>query len=123
MVTRSPCTNRSQQRGKDDGSSQPSAAYTLSQTATARTSSASSNSSSQTQTTTQAVFADPDRYAAPFFPVAEELYQKGDAAEKNGDLDAARDFFLRCGAVYRIARFPINRSPATQKAWELGLDA
>lgn len=70
-----------------------------------------------------AVFSDPDRYAAPFFPVAEELYQNGDVAEKSGDLDAARDFFLRCAAVYRIARFPINRSPATQKAWERGLDA
>lgn len=70
-----------------------------------------------------AVFADPDNYAAPFFPVAEKLYEQGNAAEQSGDLDAARDFFLRCAAVYRIARFPINRSPATHKAWERGLDA
>ncbi|KAJ5729802.1 uncharacterized protein N7483_004310 [Penicillium malachiteum] len=50
------------------------------------------------------VFHDPDAYAAPFFPVA-------------------RDLYLRAAAVFRIARFPINRSPASHKAWQYGKEA
>lgn len=67
-----------------------------------------------------AVFADPDTYAAAFFPTAEDLYARAEAAATN---DEKRDLFLRCAAVYRMARVPLNRTPLTQKAWELGLQA
>ncbi|KAK2603895.1 hypothetical protein QQS21_003930 [Conoideocrella luteorostrata] len=70
-----------------------------------------------------AVFFDPDKYAKPFFPVGEDLVNEAKKAEEAGDRDRARDLFLRAGAVYRIARFPIIRSPLGQKAWELGKEA
>ncbi|KAF4458737.1 yellowish-green 1 [Fusarium albosuccineum] len=70
-----------------------------------------------------AVFFDPDEYAKPFFPIAEDLVSQARDAEKAGDIDKAREMFLRAGAVYRIARFPINRGRLGQKAWELGKEA
>ena len=62
----------------------------------------------------------PDDYAAAFFPTAEQLVNSAEQAEKEGETAEARDLYLRAAAVYRIARFPINRSRQTQLAWELG---
>ncbi len=66
------------------------------------------------------IFYRPDEYAKPFFPVAENLVQAAVKAEQQGEKEKALDFYLRAAAVYRIARFPINRSPVSQKAWECG---
>ena len=62
----------------------------------------------------------PDDYARPFLPAGERLVVQAEDAASNGGVDAARDFFLRAAAVYRIARFPINRSPLGNEAWERG---
>ncbi len=62
----------------------------------------------------------PDEYAKPFFPVAEGLVRKAAEAEAQSDNAKALDLYLRAAAVYRIARFPINRSPTSQEAWEKG---
>jgi acetyl esterase/lipase len=62
----------------------------------------------------------PDDYAKPFFPVAGQLMADAQEAASGGRTLAARDLFLRAAAVYRIARFPINRSPLSQDAWEKG---
>ena len=62
----------------------------------------------------------PDDYAKPFLPVAENLVAQAGEAERQGDTPKARDLYLRAAAVYRIARFPINRSPISQEAWEKG---
>lgn len=62
----------------------------------------------------------PDEYAKPFLPVAERLAADARDAQSRGDVAGARDLFLRAAAVYRIARFPINRSELSQRAWELG---
>ena len=62
----------------------------------------------------------PDEYALPFFPVAEKLVSLAAEAEAKSDTAQARDLYLRAAAVYRIARFPVNRSTASQQAWELG---
>lgn len=62
----------------------------------------------------------PDVYAKPFFPVAKNLAALADDAEQQSDIAKARDLYLRAAAVYRIARFPINRSPISQEAWERG---
>ncbi|GLA84757.1 hypothetical protein AtubIFM56815_008972 [Aspergillus tubingensis] len=69
------------------------------------------------------VLYDPDRYAKPFFPVADDLVQRAKEYETVGDLENARDLFLRAASVYRIARFPIPRSPLGKKAWGLGREA
>jgi len=66
------------------------------------------------------ILARPDDYAVPFLPVAEKLVHSAADAEKVEDKSKARDLYLRAAAVYRIARFPINRSPVSQKAWERG---
>ena len=70
-----------------------------------------------------AVLYDPNRYAAPFLPVGEDLVRQAKEAEAASDKDKARELFLRAGAVYRIARFPVIRSPFGKKAWELGREA
>ncbi len=70
-----------------------------------------------------AILHRPDEYARPFFPVADALVMQAGGALAAGRVDEARDRFLRAAAVYRIARFPINRSPLTQAAWEKGKDA
>jgi len=62
----------------------------------------------------------PDDYAKPFFPVAGQLMADAREAASGDRTLAARDLFLRAAAVYRIARFPINRSPLSQDAWEKG---
>ena len=62
----------------------------------------------------------PDDYATPSSPVAGKLVADAREAASNGRTTQARDLFLRAAAVYRIARFPINRSPLSQDAWENG---
>ena len=62
----------------------------------------------------------PDEYAKPFLPVGERLTRMAAQAEAQGDAANARDLYLRAAAVYRIARFPINRSPLGHEAWERG---
>jgi Esterase FrsA-like len=62
----------------------------------------------------------PDDYATPFLPVAQQLVTDAEAAAANGSTGEARDLFLRAAAVYRIARFPVNRSPLSPMAWEKG---
>ena len=62
----------------------------------------------------------PDEYAKPFFPVAENLVVLAEQAEAQGDTAKAKDFYLRAAAVYRISRFPINRSEVSQFAWLKG---
>ena len=68
------------------------------------------------------ILFEPDAYAEPFFPVARDLTTRAEAAERNGDLTQAQDLFLRASAVYRIARFPVNRKecPLNSEAWTLG---
>jgi hypothetical protein len=58
----------------------------------------------------------PDDYAKPFFPIAAQLATQAREAASNGRTAEARNLFLRAAAVYRIARFPINRSPLSQDA-------
>jgi hypothetical protein len=62
----------------------------------------------------------PDDYAKPFFPVAERLLAQAEQAVARADREPARELFHRAAAVYRIARFPINRSPLSQAAWVRG---
>ncbi len=65
----------------------------------------------------------PDEYAKPFFPVAENLVTLAGESEEKGDTAKAMELYLRAAAVYRIARFPINRSKVSQQAWEKGKQA
>ena len=65
----------------------------------------------------------PDDYARPFLPVGQRLRARAEDAASDGRVDAAKDLFLRAAAVYRIARFPINRSPLGNEAWESGKSA
>ncbi|KAJ5703262.1 hypothetical protein N7493_011651 [Penicillium malachiteum] len=67
------------------------------------------------------IFYDPDAYAAPFFPVGKRLLEEAQMAETT-DISATRDLYLRAAAVFRIARFPINRSPVSHRAWQYGKD-
>lgn len=67
-----------------------------------------------------AILHRPDDYARPFLPVAERLVAKAEEAATNGEVARARELYLRAATVYRIARFPINRSPLSQHAWEAG---
>ena len=62
----------------------------------------------------------PDDYAKPFQPVAEQLVADAEKAQSNGSIAEAKDLFLRAAAVYRISRFPINRSAVSQQAWDKG---
>ncbi|ETS83265.1 hypothetical protein PFICI_05141 [Pestalotiopsis fici W106-1] len=68
----------------------------------------------------EALVRDPDGYAASFLPAAAALVREAEASEKVQDTDRARDLFLRAAAIYRIARFPVNRSPLGHVAWEMG---
>ena len=62
----------------------------------------------------------PDEYARPFFPVAENLLARAEQAEARKDVSDARRLYLRAAAVFRMARFPINRSPVSEDAWRRG---
>ena len=67
-----------------------------------------------------AILRRPEEYAAPFLPVARRLATQAAEAEAAGDVAGARDTFLRASAVFRIARFPINRSRLGHQAWAEG---
>ena len=69
---------------------------------------------------TTGILKSPDDYATPFFSVAKDLVALADRAESEGDTVKACELFLRAAAVYRIARFPINRSPQSELAWQRG---
>lgn len=62
----------------------------------------------------------PDDYAAPFLPTGQRLVARAEAALSVGRAAQARDLFLHAAAVFRIARFPVVRSPLGQQAWEAG---
>ena len=62
----------------------------------------------------------PDDYAKPFLSIGENLVALAGQTEAMGGTARARGLFLRAAAVYCIARFPINRSPVSQEAWERG---
>lgn len=62
----------------------------------------------------------PDEYAKPFLAGGDRLGALAGQAEKEGDTAEALDLYLRAAAVYRIGRFPINRSPVSQEAWQRG---
>ena len=62
----------------------------------------------------------PDDYAAPFLDVGSRLVAQADEAGRQGLSDEAKALYLRAAAVYRIARFPIARSPLGYQAWESG---
>ncbi len=72
------------------------------------------------ESNSKVILADPDQFALPFFPVADDLVAQGSSKELDGHTDDARELYLRAAAVYRIARFPINRSCQSQKAWAAG---
>ncbi|GGY14799.1 hypothetical protein GCM10010358_78560 [Streptomyces minutiscleroticus] len=67
-----------------------------------------------------AILYRPDDYARPFLPIGDLLTVAAQAAAEQGAVDQARELFLRAAAVYRIARFPIVRSPLGQESWEKG---
>ncbi len=62
------------------------------------------------------ILYDPDAYATPFLPVGASLVKQAEEAESANDIEKAEELFLRAGAVYRIARFPVNRSKLSQEA-------
>ena len=62
----------------------------------------------------------PDEYARPFLPVADDLVALARRAEEEREDAKARDLYLRAAAVYRIGRFPVNRSGLSQEGWEKG---
>ena len=66
------------------------------------------------------IFLRPDDYAKPFLPIGEKLALMAEEAEKQGDTAKACELYLRAAAVFRISRFPINRSPLGQEAWQKG---
>ncbi|MCJ1335712.1 hypothetical protein MMC09_000985 [Bachmanniomyces sp. S44760] len=59
-----------------------------------------------------------DAYAESFFPAASKLMIEGEEAERAGKPETASQLYLRASALYRIARFPIPRSPQQKVAWE-----
>lgn len=69
------------------------------------------------------VFYNPDTYAEPFLPAAKALLADAKAAEQAGDIDKARELYLRAGTVCRIGRFPIVRSQLGRQLWELNKSA
>ena len=64
-----------------------------------------------------------DAYAGHFFPAAKALVDKAHNAENSSDLSQASALYLRAAALYRIARFPIPRSPKQKEAWQLNKEA
>ena len=67
-----------------------------------------------------AILYRPDDYAKPFFPVADGLAAAAQETLTDGSTAEARDLYPRAAAVYRIARFPVSRSPLGQQAWQKG---
>lgn len=62
----------------------------------------------------------PEEYAKPFLPAARQIAERAEEAASNGAAGEARELFLRAAAVYRMARFPIPRSPRGREAWQKG---
>ncbi len=62
----------------------------------------------------------PDDYARPFMPVGERLASRAAEALSQSKRDQALNLYLRAAAVFRIARFPINRPEVGQEAWQRG---
>jgi hypothetical protein len=62
----------------------------------------------------------PDEYARPFLAVGKRLASEAASAASRSRPDEAKNLYLRAAAVFRIARFPINRSKLGQEAWERG---
>ena len=67
-----------------------------------------------------AILYRPDDYASAFLPVGEHLTSQAADALSQSKSDQALNLYLRSAAVFRIARFPINRSKLGQEAWRLG---
>ncbi|KAF2760013.1 alpha/beta-hydrolase [Pseudovirgaria hyperparasitica] len=61
-----------------------------------------------------------DAYATVFIPYAEALTKIGERAEANNEKSKAAEFYHRASAIYRIARFPVIRSPVQQRCWSAG---
>ncbi len=62
----------------------------------------------------------PDDYAKPFMLMAKHLASCAEEALGAGRRDEAKNLYLCAAAVYRIARFPINRSRLGQEGWNKG---
>ena len=67
-----------------------------------------------------AILYRPDDYARPFLPAGDRLAAQAAEALSGSRVDEARSLLLRAAAVFRIARFPINRSELGQEAWRRG---
>lgn len=67
-----------------------------------------------------AILYRPDDYARPFLRVGDRLAAAARVAAEWDSAEQARELFLRAAAVYRMARFPIVRSPLGQEAWKKG---
>ena len=52
--------------------------------------------------------------------MGDQLAARAEEAIADGRSDRVRELFLRAAAVYRIARFPIVRSPLGEQAWDRG---
>ena len=59
-----------------------------------------------------------DRYARPFFPVAERLESLAVQAEDQGDVAKAAEYYLRAACVYRTARQPAPSCDTQRLAWQ-----
>ena len=53
-------------------------------------------------------------------PIGAALVKQAEEAERQNDWETAKELYVRAGAVYRIARFPIIRSKLSRQAWEAG---
>ena len=62
----------------------------------------------------------PDDYVKHFLPLAETRLEEASAAEAQGDESKASELYLRSAAIYRISRFPLNRSSLSESSWQLG---
>jgi hypothetical protein len=65
-----------------------------------------------------AIFNQPDEYAKNFLPAGNKLFEDGQVAEAKGDTVAAKELFLRAADIFCVAKFPIDRSPLTEQAWQ-----
>ena len=61
---------------------------------------------------------DREAWADAYSAVAEPFERAAGAAEREGDLDAARRNYLRASGLYRMARWPACNSPGKKAAYE-----
>lgn len=59
-----------------------------------------------------------DRYAKPFFPIAERLESQAAQAEEQGDTAKASELYLRAACVYRTAKQPAPSCDTQRLAWQ-----